>query len=293
MLPAAGEHGGDAAAVARALHLDLRSMLDLSVNLNPVAPDVRPVLARHLDAATTYPDPSDATAALAARLGVEPERVLLTNGGAEAIALVASHLGTVAVDEPEFSLWRRHAPIRAGAPLARSNPNNPTGLLAAPDDAAAVWDEAFFPLATGRWTRGDDAVVVGSLTKVLACPGLRVGYVLADAGLVDALRRRQPAWSVNGLVCDALPELLDHVDLPAWTAAIAALRRELVDLLARHDLRARPSDAPWVLVDAPLRERLAPRGVVVRDCTSFGMPGVTRIAVPDERGLHRLEEALS
>jgi histidinol-phosphate/aromatic aminotransferase/cobyric acid decarboxylase-like protein len=47
-----------------------------------------------------------------------------------------------------------------------------------------------------------------------------------------------------------------------------------------------------VLVDAPLRERLAPAGVVVRDCASFGMPGVTRIAVPDDRGLARLEEAL-
>lgn len=289
MLPAAGEHGGDASAVARALHLDPHSMLDLSVNLNPVAPDVRPVLARHLDAVASYPDPAAATAALAARLSVEPDRVLLTNGGAEAIALVASHLGTVSVAEPEFSLWRRHATIGSGAPLARSNPNNPTGLLAAADEVAAVWDEAFFPLATGRWTRGDDALVVGSLTKLLACPGLRVGYVVGD---VDALRRRQPAWSVNGLVCDALPELLEHVDLPAWAAAIAALRRALVDLLARHGFRARPSDAPWVLVDAPLRERLAPRGVVVRDCTSFGMPDVTRIAVPDERGLQRLEEAL-
>ena len=285
-LPAPSDHGGDAAAIARALDLDPTCMLDLSVNLNPVMPDVRPLLARHLDAVRTYPDPARAEAALAERLGGD---VLLTNGGSEAIALVAGHLGTVSVREPEFSLWRRHARIEDDAPLVRSNPNNPTGLLAADDEHAEVWDEAFFPLATGRWTRGDDALVVGSLTKVLACPGLRVGYVLGD---VDALRAAQPQWSVNGLVCSALPALLDLVDLPAWSSAIATLRSQLIDVLRAADLTPRASDAPWVLVDAPLRARLAPHGIVVRDCTSFGLPGVTRVAVPDERGLERLAEAL-
>jgi histidinol-phosphate/aromatic aminotransferase/cobyric acid decarboxylase-like protein len=288
VLPAPGDHGGDAAAIAAALGLDPTSMLDLSVNLSPVAPEVRLVLARHLDAVTTYPDPSCAEAALAERLGTD---VLLTNGGSEAIALVASHLGAVSLVEPEFSLWRRHAQIAADAPRVRSNPNNPLGVLAADDERAAVWDEAFFPLATGRWTRGDaGALVVGSLTKVLACPGLRVGYIAGDD--VDRFRAAQPAWSVNGLVCAALPALLDLLDLPAAARAIASLRADLVAVLRTAGFEPRPSDAPWVLVDAPLRDRLAPHGIVVRDCASFGMPGVTRIAVPGAFGLHRLEEAL-
>lgn len=261
-------------------------MLDLSVTLNPVAPDVRPVLARHLDALRSYPDPSRAEVALAERLGTD---VLLTNGGSEAIALVATRLGAVSITEPEFSLWARHARVEPGARRVRSNPNNPTGLLAPDHERAEVWDEAFFPLATGRWTRGDDALVVGSLTKLLACPGLRVGYVAGD---IEPLRAAQPQWSVNGLVCSALPELLDAVDLPGWSAAIAMLREQLVDVLSAAGLATRPSDAPWVLVDSPLRDRLAPAGIVVRDCASFGMPGVTRIAVPDERGLARLAAAL-
>jgi histidinol-phosphate/aromatic aminotransferase/cobyric acid decarboxylase-like protein len=288
VLPAPGEHGGDAAAIAAALGLDPTSMLDLSVNLSPVAPEVRLLLARHLDAVTTYPDPRCAEAALAERLGTD---VLLTNGGSEAIALVASHLGAVSVVEPEFSLWRRHARIAADAPRVRSNPNNPLGVLAADDERAAVWDEAFFPLATGRWTRGDaGALVVGSLTKVLACPGLRVGYIAGDD--VDRFRAAQPAWSVNGLVCAALPSMLDVLDLPGAARAIASLRADLVDVLRAAGFEPRPSDAPWVLVDAPLRDRLAPHGIVVRDCASFGMPGVTRIAVPGALGLERLEEAL-
>ena len=184
----------------------------------------------------------------------------------------------------------------AGAPRWRSNPRNPTGRLAAPGETAAVWDEAFYPLATGAWTRGDaGAVVVGSLTKVFACPGLRLGYVLApDAHLADRLRRRQPRWAVNGIAAALLPDLLERADLPAWSRGIAELRDQLVDVLHAHGLHPRPSDAPFVLVDrAPgLRDRLAPLGIVVRDCTSFGLPDCARIAVPDPDGLERLDHAL-
>ena len=291
-VPPAGPHGGDGARVAAALGLDPSEVLDLSASLNPFAPDVAAVVARHLDALARYPDPARATAALAGRLGVDAERVLLTNGGSEAIALVAAELGG-RVDEPEFSLLPR-----GGTAVWRSNPNNPIGLLAPAGAEAAVWDEAFWPLAAGSWTRGDagkGSWVVGSLTKLLACPGLRAGYVVAPPAVdMAAVRRRQPYWSVNGLVAEALPELLDTVDLPRWSAGIAGLRHELAVVLQSAGLQPAPSDACWVLVEAPgLRERLAPQGVVVRDCASFGMPGWVRIAVPDERGLERLAAALA
>lgn len=281
-----GAHGGDGARLAAALGVDPGAILDLSASLNPVAPEAGEVVAKHLDAVGRYPDPANATAALAAAMAVDPDRLLLTNGGAEAIALVAAELGG-RVDEPDFGLYPR-----GDGPLWRSNPHNPSGRLAADDARAGVWDEAFYPLTTGRWTRGDaDAVVVGSLTKLLACPGLRIGYVLAPD--VGRFRMRQPEWSVNGLAAAALPDLLDTVDLPGWAAAVAALRSDLVDVLGDAGMSPEPSDANFVLVHAPgLRTRLAPHGVLVRDCASFGLPDHVRIAVPDAAGLARLEEAL-
>jgi histidinol-phosphate/aromatic aminotransferase/cobyric acid decarboxylase-like protein len=296
-VPPPGPHGGDSHAVAAALSVDPSSVLDLSVSLNPFAPDVRALALGRLDGLTRYPDPATATHALAAVIGVDASRVVLTNGGSEAIAIVAAELGPGWVDEPDFSLYRRHLPaVVAGAPRWRSNPRNPTGELAAPDEPAAVWDEAFYPLAAGAWTRADaGAVVVGSLTKVFACPGLRLGYVLApDARLAERLRQRQPRWSVNGLAAALVPDLLERADLPAWSAAIAALRTQLVDVLHAHGLHPRPSDAPFVLVGrvAGLRERLAPLGIVVRDCTSFGLAACARIAVPGPDGLERLDRAL-
>jgi histidinol-phosphate/aromatic aminotransferase/cobyric acid decarboxylase-like protein len=247
-----------------------------------------------------YPDASEGRDVLAAAIGVEPDRVLLTNGGAEAIALLGQEIGGRVV-EPEFSL---HPRGDGDAPRWRSNPHNPSGSLAGPDERADVWDEAFYPLATGRWTRGDlgtgagagasATAVVGSLTKLFACPGLRLGYALAEPDLIGRLEARQAEWSVGGLALALLPELVARADLAGWAAGVAELRRALASVLADHDLHPRPSDANFVLCDAPdgFRGRLLAHGIVVRDCASFGHPELVRIAVPSDEGIDRLARAL-
>jgi histidinol-phosphate/aromatic aminotransferase/cobyric acid decarboxylase-like protein len=180
-------------------------------------------------------------------------------------------------------------------PRFRSNPHSPSGRLATDAEHADVWDEAFHPLATGRWTAGRDGIVVGSLTKTFACPGLRLGYVLApDDGFAARIRARQPAWSVGSVALAVVPELLAAAELEKWSAAIGLLRRELLDVLAGHGLAATDTDANWVLVaDRDLRDDLAEHGILVRDCATFGLPGTMRVAVPDADGLARLDRALS
>ena len=209
---------------------------------------------------------------------------MLTNGGAEAISLARARFGGTVAAEPEFALHPRDG----SGPIWRSDPHNPTGRLATDDEHADVWDEAFYPLATGRWTAGRQTLAtVGSLTKLFACPGLRLGYLIAD----DVA---PPLWSVNSLALALLPDLLAAAQLDKWARSIIELRGELTDVLAAYGFVGEPSDANWVLVEASgLRERLAHHGVVIRDCTSFGLPDHVRIAVPDERGLERLSIALA
>lgn len=297
-LPPAGPHGGDVERVAAALGRDPSTLLDLSASLNPLAPDVRPVLRAALDTVHRYPDDGRATAALAEAMDVDRRRLVLTNGGSEAIALVAQHRPVGWADELEFSLYRRHLRhLDPGGPRWRSDPHNPTGRLAAGDDRADVRDEAFYLLATGRWTRGDaGTTVLGSLTKAWAMPAVRVGYVLAaDEEEADAIRALRPRWSVNGLVCAALPDLLALAEPEPWRAGIAALRAELVALLGRHGLRPTPSDAPYVWVPGAggVRDALLGHGIVVRHGASFGHPDAVRIAVPDADGLDRLATVLA
>lgn len=297
-VPAAGPHGGDVTRVAAALGVDPTSIIDLSASMNPYAPDVGALFTadrRRLDDALhRYPDPAVGTAALAAAIDVDPDVVVLTNGGAEAIALVAAEIRIGNVVEPEFSLYRRHlAVIDESAPRWRSNPSNPMGQLAEPHDVAGVWDEAFYPLATGSWTRGDsEAWRLGSMTKLWNCPGLRLGYVIApDGESALRLQRRQPQWSVNGLALDIVTDLLARTDLPGWSAQIAGLSAEFATGLRALGFDVHTTEANWVLVDRrDLRTDLAVLGVLVRECASFGLPGLHRVALPHPS---RLDEVLA
>lgn len=284
-------HGGDVAAVARANGLDRDEIIDLSASMNPCAPDVRPFVSAAIDEVFDYPDSSRATAALAEMLGVDRNRVVLTNGGAEAIALVAQYLGSGSIVDPEFSLYRRHLDqVTVDGPRWRSNPSNPLGALAGADEQAHVWDEAFLPLATGMWTNRRGAWQLGSLTKLWACPGLRLGYVIApDPAAIEAIASRQPQWSVNSLAVAVVEPLLAVTDLSVWAAEIAALRVEFCARLRDVGVDVEPTAANWVLVRtsdaAELRRRLIERGVLVRDCSSFGLPDLCRVALPRHQQL--------
>ncbi|MEM7140866.1 MAG: aminotransferase class I/II-fold pyridoxal phosphate-dependent enzyme [Actinomycetota bacterium] len=286
-IPPAGVHGGDAPAIAAAIGRDPAEMLDLSMSLNPFAPEINDLVSTHAAAAGRYPDPTDATREVAEMLGIEVGRFLLTHGASEAIRLVGTEIGGGALSEPEFGLH----PRGAVGPRWRSDPHNPTGEAAGPDLDADVWDEAFLPLSDALWTRGRPGVAIGSFTKVFACPGLRLGYLIADDA--ERFARHRPAWPMSGIALAVLPDLVRSATLGPWRDAIATQRARLTDLLRSFGLDVDAADAPWVLCGGTdLRDRLARHGVVVRDCTNFGMAGRWRIAVPDDDGMTRLASAL-
>lgn len=302
IVPPPGDHGGDAAGVAAALGIARGDLIDLSLSMNPFAPDVRPLLADRLHVVADYPDPSGGERSLARAIGVQPERLVVTNGGSEAIALVGQVLQTGSVSDPEFSLYRRHLRVvRDDAPRWRSNPSNPLGVLADPSDDAvdtAVWDEAFHPLATGSWTASEltDRSVwrLGSLTKLWACPGLRLGYVIApDDATAQRLRDLRPRWSVNALALSIIDDMLELTDLGRWAESVASAREHFARSVRASGHDVVETDANWLLVteNPSLRERLISHGVLVRDCSSFGLPGVSRVAVPREHETDRVVEA--
>ena len=92
-------------------------------------------------------------------------------------------------------------------------PNNPTGRTLDPDrlrqlaeefpQTFFVVDESFIAFAddsrTLRSDRPVNVIIVESLTKAFAIPGLRLGYLIADAGIVAKVRRLLPNWTVNTL----------------------------------------------------------------------------------------------
>lgn len=158
-------HGGNVWAAARTYGLDPEEILDFSANLNPLGPPpgVLEILRDHLKAVRHYPEPRGGwlRMALASTLGLSPAAVVLGNGAAEIIYLLARILAprTALIPAPTFSEYERavaatggqveYFPLDPGSnfllPTARlaawlrqrrydflvlCNPNNPTGTLA-------------------------------------------------------------------------------------------------------------------------------------------------------------------
>ena len=138
-------------------------------------------------------------------------------------------------------------------------------------------------------------VVVRSLTKAWALPGLRAGFLLGPPDVVAALRAARQPWSVNSLALAAL-EAYGNGDLPpgAVPAEVARAREELAARLRTlPGVRVWPSAANFLLIrvpDGPAAHRgLLERRIAVRTASTF--PGLTpdhlRVAVrtPEDNGL--------
>jgi histidinol-phosphate aminotransferase len=144
-------------------------------------------------------------------------------------------------------------------------------------------------------------VVVRSLTKAWALPGLRAGYLLAPPDLVARLSAARQPWSVNGIALAAL-EAYGHGELTSAAVAgeIALAREELAARLrCLPGIRVWPSCANFILVRVPngehVRAGLLDRGVAVRRAGTF--PGLTadhlRVAVRTQADNERLLAALA
>jgi histidinol-phosphate/aromatic aminotransferase/cobyric acid decarboxylase-like protein len=177
-------------------------------------------------------------------------------------------------------------------------PNNPDGgalpalelraLCEAHPRTLFVVDQAFLSLSSRHAEQamrfGDNVVLVRSLTKDHALPGLRVGYALASPERVRELAARRPSWMVSAPAEAAIVaacEQPEHVRQARelWLSATAALAEGCAAL----GLSVVPSLTPFFLVrvgDADdLRQRLLSRhAIVVRSARSFGLPHHVRMA---------------
>ena len=183
------------------------------------------------------------------------------------------------------------------------NPNNPTGAVLPPGEIVAwarryprtlfVVDEAYLPFADGLDSvltfAAENVLVLRSLTKDCGLAGLRLGCAVGPDCLIARLRRAQPPWSVNGLAQAAgVAALRDVAHRRDCLERLARAKAELVIGLARLGLSPVASAAHFFLLrvgdGAAFRLALLRRGILVRDCASFGLPAYVRIAArrPEE-----------
>ena len=196
--------------------------------------------------------------------------------------------------EETISLIRQHRPKG----IFICNPNNPTGqylsrqeiemVLDACEDGVSILDEAYIAFVDESWSSNDlihrgNVIIVRSMTKDYALAGLRLGYVMANQEIIDSLRRVNPPWSVNVMAQKAGVAALRDTDYLEWCKQkIRQAKQFLMGELYQIGFTVVPSRANFFLVKVAnakgFRAALLKHGILVRDCTSFGLPEYVRIA---------------
>lgn len=203
------------------------------------------------------------------------------------------------------------------------NPNNPDGRLlprndveslieyCAGKDVIAVVDEAFIDLADPEQSvaqlvdKYENLLVMRSLTKCFAIPGLRLGFGIANKASAEVLNNARLTWNLDSIAAEAGIYYMDSSDsyLDVSRAYVKREREWLADAIRDiKGIKPLPASANYFLIDVAgtgttsgeFSERMLENHVIVRDCSSFSMLGDTylRLAVRTREENERLVEAL-
>jgi threonine-phosphate decarboxylase len=315
------EHGGDLFGVARRRGWDWRDVLDFSASINPLGPSrlAGDAIRRAMDRIAHYPE--QRAVRLERVLGdlwnVDPECILTGNGATELIHFLAQveRRDNAVLAVPTFSEFLRVYPGArqvdwcdpASWPedgfLILTNPNNPLGLFHELDPGRPMLvDESFLEFSGRESLAGrvhDELIVVRSLTKFYALPGLRIGAVVADPCRIRRWRELRPPWQVNVLAEEAsIAALSDHEHTRRSREYVTTERAWLSDALARlPGLRPRPSCVNYLAVDCgcdadALCSRALDHKVLLRQVGHRQIRIAVRTHEENERLIAVLEECL-
>jgi len=269
---------------------------------NPEYPELKSALAEHHCLGTDYILPGNGSAELltwAAKDLAQQERTYLITPafGDYSRGLKAFNAKMVSLQSPLLpfgelsSLVPREALPNSG--LLLNNPHNPTGKLWRRSEiipylssyALIVIDEAFMDFLPNSQQQSlsdlvpdfANLVILRSLTKFYSLPGLRIGYAIANPGLIQKWQTYRDPWSVNSLASvAAIAALQDHdFQQHTWDWLVAARSQLIEGLSAIPQLQPLPGAANFLLVKSEIsvtylqQQLLKKYQILIRDCLSF------------------------
>jgi adenosylcobyric acid synthase len=214
---------------------------------------------------------------------------------ASAAKLAGMNVQAIPLDENDgFALnWRRLGDSLTGGELViLGRPNNPTGVgfdgdsfrqfAAEHPDCRFVVDEAFIDFVEGAESLIHDipvnTIVLRSLTKFYAIPGLRVGFAVAPIDIAAKIAAAIPPWSISTLAQAVGSAVLPDEQYAQTTRHLVAEQREYLQeqLSAVAGLHVYPGQANFLLVRTDRRDArtladklLEDDGIAVRVCDNY------------------------
>lgn len=242
---------------------------------------------------------------------ISPEQVLISNGTTESIYLVAqafrgrkTSIATPAFAEyedacrmhqhqVEFISWDELYSLSSLETdlLFICNPNNPTGsiffsleaLIARNPQTLFVLDEAFIEFtlsietAIPLLTRYENLLILRSMTKAFAIPGLRLGYIVAHEKQIARLKAFKFPWSVNALAIAAGKFIFENyklLELPV--RQLLQDKASFATQMQQEGVKVHDSHTHFFLAETPqgtagqLKHYLLEQhGILIRDAANF------------------------
>lgn len=178
------------------------------------------------------------------------------------------------------------------------NPNNPTGqyltaneveqIITADKNCLVILDEAYIAFTNNTWSsldllKYDNLVIVRSMTKDFAIAGIRIGYAIAGKEIISGMNKIKPPWNVSSVAQKAALYVI-NCDKYVQTCyqKIKKSKHYLIGELEKMGFPTISSQTNFFLVRTgnatDIRQALLKKGLLVRDCSSFGLPEYIRIA---------------
>jgi threonine-phosphate decarboxylase len=213
--------------------------------------------------------------------------ILVANGSTESIYMIANAFTGVrtGITTPAFSeyedacrMYKHNITLLPWHEVAKGdvngldlificNPNNPTGeiirnleeSISNNRDTIFILDEAFieftysFSSLIQMVTEYENLIVLRSMTKLYAIPGLRLGYLAAAPSLISRIKNFKLPWSVNSLAIQAGHFIFDHRD--SITIPLETVLREkqiFMSALSGLGFTVYPSHTHFFLAETPI-----------------------------------------
>jgi histidinol-phosphate aminotransferase len=200
-----------------------------------------------------------------------------------------------------------------------SNPNNPTGTIfthdeiieflnKVPERTYVILDEAYneyvtdvnFPKSFDILKKYKNVIILRSFSKIYGLAGLRIGYGIAQANIIEDLEKTRIPFSVSTIANIAALTALEDVDHVRECAAKNATVREVLRKgIAELGYNVVPSQSNFIFIhfsskveSDKMYQRLLENKIIVRKMDAFGDNSSLRISIGRHEENCRILECL-
>lgn len=288
-----------------------------------------------------YPEYFDLNESVAKYADVESGQVMVTNGTDQAIDIVIRSFSdrgdTVIIPEPSFAMYGQYARVNGNRivtpfykkdnlafPLNEviemidastkliviSNPNNPTGTLASPEDitkiarkakqAIVYVDEAYYEFsgvtAVGLIDAYPNIIVSRTFSKAFGLAGLRIGYVIARRQYITEMLKVRGPYDVNQTACRAANTALKNTKaMKRYAREIMEEAKPLVEqFFIAQNIPYYPSAGNFILFKPQnpraVAETLRKNGIALRSQDRPKIEGTLRVTIGTENQMKKFTD---